>query len=140
MTIRMYFAYLYSCILEQMTLEGVYIVRTKCFVFLQKWIKHYASIFSNFNYDDSFLTNKFRSENSTISFDPPLGEHLTYNLPITEDELITIINKNLTNASHGQNNIHTAMLNNFYLNSLSYPRSLFNSIFWNNTYPPLWKL
>lgn len=101
--------------------------------------KHYASVSSNSNYDQHFLTHKLQTEKSPISFTPTPNVTNSYNLPITKQELIHTINRNLKNASPGQDNIHAAMLKNLHENSLSYLLSLFNCIFESNAYPLSWK-
>lgn len=100
---------------------------------------HFSSVSSNTNYDDSFLFHKLQTESSPVSFDSPAGESPSYNLPISEYELISTIHKNLKNAAPGQDNIHASMLKNLHPTALSYLLSLFNSIFLSNNYPLPWK-
>ena len=61
--------------------------------------QHYISVSANSNYDDTFPSFKLQSKKSSIFSDPPPGEPLSYNLPITAHELSITINKNLKNAS-----------------------------------------
>jgi len=99
---------------------------------------HYAFVSSDTNYEKPFLLHKQKSESSPISFDhSPEQQNLSYNLPISAEELAIAISKNLRNASPGQDSIHATMLKNLHLNLLTYLLSLFNSIFSQNTYPNL---
>jgi len=100
----------------------------------------YAFVSSDTNYDKPFLLHKRKSESSPIPFDPsPEQQNLSYNLPISAEELSIAISENLRNASPGQDSIHATMLENLHLNLLTYFLSLFNSIFSQNTYPLTWK-
>ena len=103
--------------------------------------KHYSTVSSNSNYDDSFLAHKIQTENTQqLSFDSPNEESLVYNLPISLDELTTTLERNLKNASPGLDSIHATMLKNLHHNSITYLLSLFNTIFSQNIYPPSWKI
>ena len=102
--------------------------------------KHYSTVSSDSNYEESFLTHEAQEESKTILFDSPHDESLVYNLPITLEELTITIDKNLKNASPGLDNIPATMLKNLYYNAVIYLLSLFNAIFSQNTYPLSWQI
>jgi len=98
--------------------------------------KHYSTVSSDSNYEESFLTHEAQEESKTILFDSPHDESLVYNLPITLEELTITIDKNLKNASPGLDNIHATILKNLhYTQSSTYSHSSMQSFLKIHTYP-----
>ena len=103
--------------------------------------QNYSNISSNSNYDPPFISQKLLAA-KTLYFSIPstTTSPLSYNVPISENEVIQTINQCSKASAPSFDQISSMMLQNLHANAISHFTDILNRLFSLGTYPTIWKL